>query len=473
MKKITALLLILTLTVSACGKRLSERYEPSIPDAGERYSENYSVETPELSNTASDSIPSLNNHPYDSVFPKHEPYGAGIGANPGRVVWVHDPDSVEWDGNGYWWQLEHFDETVIQKMVSDGIAALAGDNDTKSAWNTLFAAHNSSHGTSGGYRNGQKVAIKTNINGAGACADDTKGETHESYTNPVLLKALLISLVTEAGVAPGNITVYDAGRVFPDYMRELCGTGSLKGVRFQYRDLLGENDANADLNAPVVWSRKVNGSANYLPGCVTGADYLINFANLKGHAYGITLCAKNHFGSFMNSSRMRAPEAAGVHSNVSANKMNAYSVLVDLMANYQLGEKTMLYMLDAIIVAPGESVSITEENSRWRQAPFNNDYTSSVFFSQDPVAIDSVGADFLINEPAVTEWNGVLQDNPNVENYLHEAGLVANAPSGTVYYNGNGKRVTNLGVHEHWNNFNDKQYSRNLGKGEGIELVHI
>jgi len=27
------------------------------------------------------------------------------------------------------------------------------------------------------------------------------------------------------------------------------------------------------------------------------------------------------------------------------------------------------------------------------------------------------------------------------------------------------------GVHEHWNNPMDKQYSRNLGSGEGIELV--
>ena len=96
-----------------------------------------------------------------------------------------------------------------------------------------------------------------------------------------------------------------------------------------------------------------------------------------------------------------------------------------------------------------------------------------MFVSQDPVAIDSVGADFLINEPAVTEHNGVLKDNPNVENYLHEAGLVHQAPSETVYENGNGEAVTNLGVHEHWNHSVEKKYSRNLGKEEGIELVSI
>ena len=66
-----------------------------------------------------------------------------------------------------------------------------------------------------------------------------------------------------------------------------------------------------------------------------------------------------------------------------------------------------------------------------------------------------------------------LKNNATVENYLHEAGLVKNAPSGTVYQNGNGKQVNNLGVHEHWNNPVERKYSRNLGEKEGIELIQI
>ena len=61
----------------------------------------------------------------------------------------------------------------------------------------------------------------------------------------------------------------------------------------------------------------------------------------------------------------------------------------------------------------------------------------------------------------------------NNENYLHEAGLVNNAPSGTVYTDSRGHTVTNLGVHEHWDNRAEKKYSRNLGRDEGIELVRI
>jgi parallel beta-helix repeat protein len=57
------------------------------------------------------------------------------------------------------------------------------------------------------------------------------------------------------------------------------------------------------------------------------------------------------------------------------------------------------------------------------------------------------------------------------QDYLHEAALAHNPPSGTFYDpERNGIPLSSLGVHEHWNNPVDKQYSRNLGTGDGIEL---
>ena len=32
--------------------------------------------------------------------------------------------------------------------------------------------------------------------------------------------------------------------------------------------------------------------------------------------------------------------------------------------------------------------------------------------------------------------------------------------------------MASLGAHEHWNNATDKQYTRNLGTGDGIELLY-
>lgn len=401
------------------------------------------------------------------VYPKHSPYGKGVGAEPGRVVWSYNPESVDWNGKGYWWKPEHFNEAVIKKMFRKSIASLGGAKNAKAGWNKLFQAQNKRSGKGNKkYIKGSKIAIKANINGSGVFDNDRSGKTKMSYTNPVLLKVQLSSLVEDAGAAPSDITVYDVSRIFPVYMVDMCTKGNLKGVNF-----VGRDNGVADKKKPIEWSYSFKGAVNYLPTCVTQAEYIINFANLKGHSYGITLCGKNHFGSFINGNEMRPPEGANLHQFLTMDKMEVYSPLVDLMANYELGGKTVLYMLDALVCATSEGDDITGSSSKWKQSPFNGNYTSSIFVSQDPVAIDSVGADFLMNEPVVTANNYSLKDNATVENYLHEAALVKNAPSGNIYKNGNGKKVTNLGVHEHWNNPASKKYSRNLGKKEGIELI--
>jgi len=61
----------------------------------------------------------------------------------------------------------------------------------------------------------------------------------------------------------------------------------------------------------------------------------------------------------------------------------------------------------------------------------------------------------------------------HADNYLHEAALAEEPPSRTVY-KPDGHPIGSLGVHEHWNNTRDRQYSRNLSsEGKGIELVTI
>lgn len=407
---------------------------------------------------------------YDGLFPWHEPMGTGVGVMPGRVVWVYDPNCVDWT-EGYWWEFDNFDYVRIQSMFDQGIAATGGADTPAAGWAAMFLHHNRMRGRGNvGYTDGERVAIKANMNGAGWSGPNNETTTNV-FTNPVVLRALLVSMVKDAGIPADNITVYDVSRNIPNYLKEYCGQGVLDGVHF-----LGVDEGVQDKNYSVKWSESFSGETCYLPICVTEAEYLINFADLKGHSMnGITLTAKNHFGTIMNSNRDASPVAAGIHRFVTADSMGKYTVLVDLMANYLLGEKTMLYLLDGIIVSPGEgsTTSVNSDNTKWQSAPFNGGYTASLFFSQDPVAIDSVGADFLGNEPTLQKYNAIIRDNPNVENYLHEAGGVINAPSGTVYYDGNGNTVSNIGVHEHWNNCTDKQYSRNLGKNEGVELIQI
>jgi gluconolactonase len=85
------------------------------------------------------------------------------------------------------------------------------------------------------------------------------------------------------------------------------------------------------------------------------------------------------------------------------------------------------------------------------------------------VAIDSVGFDFLYAEYDRARESGV-------DDYLHEAARADNPPSGTFYdpdHADNVKKLPSLGVHEHWNNPQEKKYSRNLGSSNGIELVAV
>jgi hypothetical protein len=86
-----------------------------------------------------------------------------------------------------------------------------------------------------------------------------------------------------------------------------------------------------------------------------------------------------------------------------------------------------------------------------------------------------VAYDFLRAEwPAVVE-DGIGQPGSlmgGAQDYLYEAALAGSPPSGAFYDpEGDGIPLESLGVHEHWDNAEEKRYSRNLGTGLGIELV--
>jgi hypothetical protein len=61
-----------------------------------------------------------------------------------------------------------------------------------------------------------------------------------------------------------------------------------------------------------------------------------------------------------------------------------------------------------------------------------------------------------------------------VDDHLHQAADSANWPAGVRYDPENdGTVLGSLGAHEHWNNAVAMEYSRNLGTGDGIELVKL
>jgi hypothetical protein len=194
------------------------------------------------------------------------------------------------------------------------------------------------------------------------------------------------------------------------------------------------------------------------------ADYFINMTNLKSNwGGGITLCGKNNYGSLI-----RMPNASGhydLHTNIGSPELGIYRTLVDLMGHPHIGGKTVIYLIDGLCAGrhPKQLSPI-----KMKMTPFNDDWSSSLFVSQDPVAIDSVGFDFLW-----TEWDEAPH-TLGADDYLDEAAMANDQISGTFYDpDDDGTCLQSFGVHEHWNNPRDKQYSRNLGKNEGIELVSL
>jgi hypothetical protein len=203
----------------------------------------------------------------------------------------------------------------------------------------------------------------------------------------------------------------------------------------------------------------------------------------KHHRAGISIAAKNHFGSvapykngawFLHDA-LPVPDANEQGQDPNG-EYGVYRCFVDIMGHKDLGGKTMLYLVDGI----WGSVNWGHPPIKWRMAPFNNDWPNTLFLSQDPVALESVCYDFLYNEfdeahpsegsPATSD-KGPFPRFAGTDDFLRQAADPANWPA-TIQYDpeNDGTVLTSLGAHEHWNNATDKQYSRNLGIGNGIEL---
>ena len=411
---------------------------------------------------------------YTPSDPPNTPMGVAKGINPGRVVWVRDVKATTWDGQtGNWWSDADCNQAVVNKMVSTSLQTLTGATTDRDAWDKTFRFYNREHGRGdAGYKRGEKIVIKINSNVDGSGKD----WTNTGYPSPQAIYAVVSQLIDVAGVPGDNITVAEPSRYIGD---PICSkiTGNpipeYKNVWFaSKKEVRGTRRIipAPDANTVVYCDPTSAGKKHTLPKCYTDASYMINLALLRPHrVFGVTLCAKNHFGSIYDG---KTYTPAALHNyalwDLSHNKLGDPHCHPCLIGHKDLGGKTILYMLDGLYTSynnwPNASIK------KWQT--LGDEWCASVLASQDPIAIDSVGLDLIRNEPNLTTGNPGF--TPNVCNYLHEAAQANQPPSGAVYDpEKTGKKLPSLGVHEHWNNATDRKYSRNLGRGNGIELVYV
>ena len=458
-----------------------------------------------------------------SEFPANEPMGTGRGIFPGRVVWAHDKNATdenfETAAGKHFWNEGVADQTVVSAMLQNTVKKLTGKADLKEAWDGLFKYHNKKkYKTSAGYSSGQQIFIKINQGCTWALPypfdidaidynNDHRGVTEAT---PQVVLELLYQLIEIAGVPEENIFIGDPGKhiykhnmdawssVYPN-VNYICETAA--GGLMQKSSPTDDPVMNYSDNKRVMPEAK-----GYLYYEITDADYMINVANLKLHTRnGISLTAKNHFGSQREKYAVGADKVhpGTLQGDISASRLGwgEYRVLVDIMGNEYLGGNTMLFIVDGLF---GGGASETKRPVKYLSSPFDNDWANSIFVSQDEVALESVCQDILREE-----WNGVRKhasynsENENspwwagVADHLHQAADSENWPLELFYIDNNGtlktsddfetsepfegykpnldsdKLIGSLGTHEHWNNPIDKQYSRNLGLDKGIELIMV
>ena len=379
------------------------------------------------------------------------PMGVAKGIHPGRVAWAYDPKAAAWDGkHGLYSDADNNSQTRVNDMLEGVIIALTNQKTIDKAWDELFRLFNYKKGKGAvSYKKGEKIAIKVNLN--------DNGGSNIIDATPQSVYALLHQLIDIMQVPQNNITVYDAQRrgisAIYDYMQPLYPEVNYQNWGGFVPDVVHYSSEITD-----------KGSMS-LARAAYEADYMINMALMKRHSEptdkwrdsagqtGITSTGKNQFGSL----EKVPPLHFSIRDWSSFRGMGTYNCIVDLMAHERIGGNTLVYIVDAMYVNPKHNGHAV----RFKRAPFNNGWTSSFLASNDQVAIESVVLDFIYSE---------LPLPANADNFLHEAANIGNPPSGIAYA---GKKLVSLGVHEHWNNPEQRMYSRNLGTGNGIELSRV
>lgn len=399
-------------------------------------------------------------------FTPNMPMGTPKGIYPGRVTIVRDANVALWNGkDGRWWDEGNIDTLRLHDMYCKSLCALTGAKSAKKAWSKIFSHYNTTAGNGRrGYRRGELIAVKINLNNT-LRTDDNDNEIDQS---PQATMELVRQLVEYAGVDEKDIIVYDATigwrrRAMPDRIRRPVHE-RYPGVRWMSAEGSEGVEAAEWQEGAISYTNPEVRLGTALPKAVVEAKYIINVALLKGHELsGVTLGAKNHFGSIQFPVR----EHGNVFVHQMMGKEGDYSGFVDLLGCPNLGRKTVLNIVDGIYGMQTNVGAPRADRDKWRT--FGEQWSACYFMSLDPIAIESVCMDYLVAEfGANLGFSGAPAfpkgSSRNCDNYLKEAARGTNNTFGA--YRPNGVETGSLGVFEHWDNAQNRHYS-------SIDLVEI
>jgi uncharacterized protein (DUF362 family) len=292
-----------------------------------------------------------------------------------RVVRVHSSGATNWNFFSGWWG-DFVDQEVVNEMIEQGLKVLTATTSVEAAWDEILPL----------YQPGQKIAVKVNLNNGLSCDDNDN--TIDALIEVV--NGLIRSLVM-AGIQEEDVWVYEGVRWMPSrfYDRREYQNAVYMDVGGCADQVVTYNHVDSSLK--VTFSNPALQMERWLADLLYEATYVINMPLLKLHSYHpVTLGFKNHFGSlsYLHGDWDDNPHIYLIPSDYRYSSTT--SPLVDIYANPNIADKTVLTLGDGLFGAPHESATPTPwHNTFGGQAP------NSLLFSRDPVAIDCVMCDLL------------------------------------------------------------------------------
>ncbi len=340
--------------------------------------------------------------------------------------WDHtvEPKTIEEFKSNKFRKDRYFDainEDILLGMISRGVMELAEEKSTRAAWKKILPNYQKKH----------KITVKVNLNNA---SYNDKITTNRMDQSAPAINALLASLFTSLNVPEENITVADPSRwIHPEIIKERCRYKKINWVDSQSENLWDIRESvEFSHDQPIRPKNKPHlpeTGTFHIARAYTEADHIINFFLFKNHGCGVTGAMKNHFGA------IPPPFPKYLHDG-----LGSKSYIADLCNTRSIKQKVRINICEAVFG--------NWHNNVWSPRPwktFPGGTPNSLFFSTDPVAIDSVLLQHITDEIAVRgkdveEW---VRQAVKDHQFLHYA-----------------MQYHKLGVHEH-KPFNSIEY-RNI-----------
>ena len=297
------------------------------------------------------------------------------GLFPGRVVEVHDPNSIV---------RNRVSQPVVRRMLEHAMKELTGEKSAAAAW-AKFVEPN------------DIVGIKINPSGAPACC-----------SSPEILREIIDS-VRSVGVPARNIVIYDRYSYEMDigsYQALLPPGVRVVGIQDAFVDSSGyDTNAYCTANFFGEWETR-----SYMASIVAQVvTKIINVPTMKDHsASGVTGALKNlAYGTFNNVARShRAP-------------YSFTNPLIGLMCTVEpLRSKSVLHIMDGM-------------RQVWHGGPLTQvqdfiDQTGLLLVATDPVAMDTIELETIEKKRHERGAPSLWQRDPNSitansEEFYHDA----------------------------------------------------